>query len=206
VKTEIIKVDPVNPDKKILKKAAAVIKKGGFVAFPTETVYGLGADYLNKKAIHRLYKVKSRPRNKPFTVHISNFDALINLSCEIAPFSKHLINRFWPGPLTLILNTKSGEKIGIRMPSNKVAVEFISLCSNPIVAPSANISGKNPPRNAEDVLEDLNGRIDLLLNGGETEVGIESTVVDASVFPYKVLREGAISKSQIADVGREVQV
>jgi L-threonylcarbamoyladenylate synthase len=206
MKTEIIKVDPVNPDKEIMNLAAAVIKKGGFVAFPTETVYGLGADYLNEKAIQRLYEVKDRPKGKPFTVHISNFDALIKLSCEVSPFAKHLIDRFWPGPLTLIFNTKSGEKIGVRMPCNKVAIEFISSCSNPIVAPSANISGKNPPRNAEDVLEDLNGRIDLLLNGGETEVGVESTVVDVSAFPYKVLREGAIYKSQIADVGKKAQV
>lgn len=205
MQTEIIKVDTQRPDKDVLKRAAIVIKKGGLVAFPTETVYGLGADYLNKKAIQRLYRVKKRPKDKPFTIHISNLAELVKLSCEIALFSKHLMERFWPGPLTLILKTKTGEKIGFRMPRNNLALEFISACSTPIVAPSANISGREAPCNAEDVLKDLNGKIDLLLDGGGTDIGIESTVVDASAFPYKVLREGAIHKSQIADVGRELQ-
>ena len=203
--TEIIKVDAKNPDKDVLKRAVAIIKKGGLVAFPTETVYGLGADYMNKKAIQKLYKVKKRPKNKPFTIHISNLAELDKMSCEISLFLKHLIERFWPGPLTLILKTNSGEKIGIRMPRNRLALEFISMCSNPIVAPSANISGRRPPRNAEDVLKDLDGKIDLLLDGGTTDIGVESTVVDASMFPYKILREGAIPKSQIADVGRKLQ-
>lgn len=203
MQTEVIKVDNQKPNKDVLEKAAKIIKKGGLVAFPTETVYGLGADYLNKKAIQKLYKVKKRPKNKPFTIHISNFDELLRLSCHISLFSKHLIKRFWPGPLTLILRTNSDEKIGVRMPRNKLALEFISRCTTPIVAPSANISGRRPPRNAESVLKDLDGKIDLLLDGGKTHVGIESTVVDASKFPYRVLREGAIHKSQIADVGRK---
>jgi L-threonylcarbamoyladenylate synthase len=203
--TEIIKVDIYKPHKEMLKKAASVIKKGGLVAFPTETVYGLGADYLNKKAVQKLYKVKERPKDKPFTIHISGFEELESLSCEISLFSKHLIERFWPGPLTIILKTGSGEKIGLRMPRNKLALEFISACKTPIVAPSANISGRKSPRSAEDVLKNLDGRIDLLLDGGQTDVGIESTVVDASAFPYRILREGAIKKSQIADVGRKLQ-
>jgi L-threonylcarbamoyladenylate synthase len=115
------------------------------------------------------------------------------------------MERFCPGPLTLILKTNSGEKIGIRMPRNNFALEFISACGAPIAATSANISGNKPPCNAEDVLRDLDGKIDLLLDGGETKVGIESTVIDVSAFPYKILREGAISKGQIADVGRELQ-
>lgn len=204
MKTEVIRVDAHKPNKKILKKAARVINKGGLVAFPTETVYGLGADYLNEKSIQKLYKVKNRPKDKLFTVHISNFDDFAKLSCEIFLFSRHLIERFWPGPLTLIFKTDSGEKIGVRMPHNRLAREFISECTNPIVAPSANISGRRPPRNAEDVLTDLDGKIDLLLDGGETDVGIESTVLDVSAFPFRILREGAIKKSRIADIGREL--
>lgn len=202
MKTEVIKVDAHKPDKEVLKEAAKVIKKGGLVAFPTETVYGLGADYLNKETIQRLYEVKNRPKDKPFTVHISNLDDLAKLSCEILLYSRHLIERFWPGPLTLIFKTDSGDKLGVRMPHNRIAREFISECTAPIVAPSANISGRKPPRNAEDVLADLDGKIDLLLDGGETDVGIESTIIDVSTFPYRVLREGAIKKSRIADIGR----
>jgi L-threonylcarbamoyladenylate synthase len=205
MQTEIIKVDANRPGKKTLKKAVEVIKRGGFVAFPTETVYGLAADYLNKGTIQRLYRIKKRPKHKPFTIHISDFDELIRLSCEISLFSKKLISKFWPGPLTLIFKTSTGAKVGVRMPRNKLALEFISMCAIPIVAPSANISGKKPPRNAEDVLKDLDGKIDLVLDGGKTEIGKESTVVDVTSFPYKVLREGAIHKSQIADVGRELQ-
>lgn len=204
MRTGVIKVNNYRPDKDVLRKAARVVKKGGLVAFPTETVYGLAADYLNKKAIQRLYRVKKRPRNKPFTVHIAKFDELDRLSCEISLFSKHLMEKFWPGPLTLILNTDSGEKIGFRMPRNRLALEFISACKTPIVAPSANISGRRPPCNADDVLKDLDGKIDLVLDGGETDVGIESTVVDMTILPYKILRKGAIDKTEIKDAVRKL--
>ena len=205
MKTEIIKVDAKRPSTDILKKAAAIIKKGGLVAFPTETVYGLGADYMNKKAIQRLNEVKKRPKDKPFTIHIADIESLYELSCNISIFAKHLIERFWPGPLTLIFPTASGEKIGVRMPRNEIALKFISACGAPIVAPSANISGNRPPSNAREVLKDLDGKIDLLLDAGETEVGIESTVVDVSTTPHNVLREGAISKDQIAGVRSRLQ-
>ncbi len=202
-KTEAIKIDQKNPDKTAIKKAVDIIKKGGLVAFPTETVYGLAADYLNKKAIERLYDIKKRPKNKPFTIHIAGIDALSRLSCRICPFSKELIERFWPGPLTFILNsTKNSEKVGVRMPNNKVALEFILACDTPVVAPSANISGKTPPYSAEDVLRDLGGMIDLVLDGGRVDIGVESTVIDMSALPYRIIREGAINKSRIADVGR----
>jgi L-threonylcarbamoyladenylate synthase len=204
MKTKIVKVNRAKPEKGILKTAAEIIDKGGLVAFPTETVYGLAADYLNKKAMDRLYKVKKRPKEKPFTVHISDFDDLIKLACHMNIFSKSLIEKFWPGPLTLVLRAKSGEKIGVRMPKNKVALQFISECKNPIVAPSANLSGNEPPRKAESVLEDLEGKIDMVLDGGETELGVESTVLDASALPYRLLRRGAIKASRIADIGREI--
>ena len=205
MKTEIIKIDERNPDKDALKKAAGIIKRGGLVAFPTETVYGLAADYRNKKAIEKLCMVKKRPEGKPFTVHISSPSELKKLSCKVSHFSKSLIKRFWPGPLTLIFKAESGKKIGIRMPRNKVALDFISACKSSIVAPSANISGNSPPRRAEDVLADLDGKIELLLDAGQTEVGTESTVVDISEFPYRIVRIGAIDSGRIADVGRELQ-
>ncbi len=204
MKTEIIKIDTQKPDKRILKGVAEIVEKGGLVAFPTETVYGIGADYLNKKAIKRLYEVKKRPKGKPFTVHISRFEQLTKLTCMLTLYSKGLIERFWPGPLTMVFKTASDEKIGVRMPSNRVALEFISECRNPIVAPSANLSGNTPARNPQEVLQDLNGRIDALLDGGQTEVGVESTVLDVSEFPFRMLRKGAIEGGRIADVGREL--
>lgn len=199
MKTDVIKVDINQVDKDVLNKAAGVIKNGGLVAFPTETVYGLGADYLNKNAVRKLYEVKKRPADKPFTILISDLYELIRLTCEVSVLSRHLIERFFPGPLTLIFKMNSGEKIGIRMPRHKFALEFVSACNTPIAATSANISGGKSPRNAEDVLRCLDGKIALLLDGGEADIGIESTVVDVSVSPYEVLREGAISKGQIAD-------
>ncbi len=205
MKTEIIKTDNNNPDKTALEEAAKIIKKGGLVAFPTETVYGLAADYLNKKALDRLSEVKNRPKDKPYTVHISDYDVIGALSCEVSIFEEYLIQQFWPGPLTLILKTETGGKIGFRMPKNRLALDFISACKTPIAAPSANISGNNAPRTAEEVLRDLDGKIEMVLDGGMTEMGAESTVVDVTAFPYRILREGAIKKAQIADVGRKLQ-
>jgi L-threonylcarbamoyladenylate synthase len=199
-KTEIIKIDPQRPDKTAIKRAAQIIINGGLVAFPTETVYGLGADYSNKNAVKSLCEVKNRPKNKPFTVHIADLKMLDKLSCKISDPARRLIDRFWPGPLTLILNTKSGGKIGVRMPANKTALDFILACKTPIAAPSANISGNKPPGTADEVLVDLDGKIEAILDGGKTEVGVESTVIDMTIFPYKILRTGAISEKEIAEV------
>ncbi|MBU4377069.1 MAG: threonylcarbamoyl-AMP synthase [Candidatus Omnitrophica bacterium] len=200
VKTEVLKVDAGTSGKEAIKKAAAVIKEGGLVAFPTETVYGLGADYLNENALKRLYEVKVRPPNKPFTVHISDLGILDKLSCEISEKAGRLIKKFWPGPLTLIFKAKDGAKVGVRMPSNKIALDFIAACGTPIAAPSANISGKRPPTDAAEVLSVLDGKIELILDGGKTEIGVESTVLDVSAEPYKILREGAVKKAEIEGV------
>ena len=205
MRTEVIKLEEKASLPEALKKAAGVIKKGGLVAFPTETVYGLGADYKNKKAVERLYKVKDRPKDKPFTAHIANLDELEALGCEIDDSLRKIIEAFWPGPLTLIFKTSRGEKVGVRMPANKFARDFISICGVSLAAPSANISGRRPPRRAEDVLRDLDGKIEMLLDGGPAEIGIESTVMDVSVRPYRILRPGAVDGARIAGVvGRVV--
>lgn len=195
--TEVIKVNPTNPERVFLKWAADILRDGGLVAFPTETVYGLGANYLDAGALERLYAVKSRPSNKPFTVHIADIDVPRALSCEISPRAKAIIDKFWPGPLTLVLAAGNGKNIGFRMPRNRLALEFITLCGVPVVAPSANLSGNVPPRNCADVLKDLDGRIDLVLDGGQTEVGVESTVCDISGESVRILREGAIPAEEI---------
>ena len=196
-KTILLKIDPDRPDKKIISQAACALRSGGLVAFPTETVYGLGANLLNKKAVAKLYEVKDRPENKPFTVHIENISAIKSAGCRITKEAKILIDKYWPGPLTIILAREDGLKTGFRMPANKIALELIKEAGVPVVAPSANISGQTPPTTPDDVIGQLDGKIDILLDAGPTDVGIESTVVDMTVIPPSVLREGAIKKGEL---------
>ena len=171
-RTAVLKINAKRPDKRLIAQAAKKLRSGGLVAFPTETVYGLGANLLNKKAIARLYKVKERPKAKPFTVHIERASAIKKLGCEVTKEAKALIDKYWPGPLTIILKCKDGRKIGFRMPDNKVAIELIRESAVPVVAPSANISGAVPPTIASDVLKQLDGRIDILLDAGPAIVGV----------------------------------
>jgi L-threonylcarbamoyladenylate synthase len=164
------------------------------VAFPTETVYGIAANILDQKALDRLYEVKRRFKGKPFTVHIADMGAIRDMGCAVTAKAKLAIRKFWPGPLTVILKSRDGRSVGFRMPANRVAIELIKASGVPIAAPSANISGKAPPADAKLVLEDLDGRIDILIDSGRTAVGVESTVVDFTVDPPVVLREGAIKE------------
>lgn len=195
--TLVLKVDPVKPDGKLIAYAAAILKEGGLVAFPTETVYGLGANLLDKAAMARLRKVKARPANKPFTVHIANVSQIMRSGCVLDARAKKLAKKFWPGPLTMILKSNKGGTVGFRMPANKVALDLIRVSGVPVVAPSANLSGRKPPKDACAVLADLNGRIDVLLDSGPTDVGVESTVIDMTARPFAILRRGAISESEI---------
>ena len=200
MKTKIIKIDPDKPDKSKIKECAKTLKGGGLVAFPTETVYGLGAIHNNKEAVEKIYSVKRRPTEKPLTIHISNIKSIDKFNCEIPHLVKTLIDKFWPGPLTIILNTKDkAKKIAFRMPDSKIAKALIEYSGEELVAPSANISGNKPPVDAEDVIEELNEKIDIIINAGPTRLAEESTVIDATAFPYRVLREGAISKTKIQD-------
>lgn len=199
-KIKLLKVDPNNPDTGVIEEAARTIRDGGLVAFPTETVYGLAANLLNKEAIERLYRVKRRPKNKPFTIHVSNVDMVREMAPDISAPAGRLIDKFWPGPLTIILNSKDREKVGFRMPANRIALSLIEKSGVPVVAPSANISGNRPPRSADEVLEDLDDGIDIILDGGLTEIGVESTVIDATAPAYKILREGAVSENQLKEV------
>lgn len=201
-RVRILKIDPNEPEKEAIDIAADILKGGGLVVFPTETVYGLGANLLDKKAVKRVYKTKKRPSDKPLTIHISKVDTLSEMVGDIPPIARLLIDKFWPGPLTIILNSKDGEKIGFRMPSNKIALSLIEKSGIPVVAPSANLSGNRAPRDIKEVIENLEDKIDMVLDGGPTEVGRESTVVDTTVFPIKILREGAISKSSLKDAWR----
>lgn len=198
--TQILSVDSNNPQIEKIVKAAQVIKQGGLVAFPTETVYGLGANFFDEKALKRLHEVKRRPQNKPFTVHIADEEDLKRFECEISPFADKLISQFWPGPLTLIFNTKKSGKLGFRLPHDNIARELIRQSGTLIAAPSANISGQKPPTNAQEVLAQLKDKIDLVLDAGPTSLEKESTVIDFTIFPYRIVRPGAIASEKIAEI------
>jgi L-threonylcarbamoyladenylate synthase len=198
-KTLLLKVNPQKPETEKVQAAAAFIKKGGLVAFPTETVYGLGADALNAKAILALFKAKKRPLDNPPIVHVENINDVYRLATHVPPKAEKLMKKFWPGPLTLVFKhteivpdvTVAGlDTIAIRMPQHNVALALIRESNCPIAAPSANLAGKPSPTSAKHVFDDLNGKIDAILDGGSTRIGVESTVLDLSVNPPMVLRPG----------------
>jgi len=193
MKTAVLKVNSKN-----ISLAAEILRNGGLVAFPTETVYGLAANLSDGRAMARLCRVKARPKDKPFTVHISDPKVIRKMGCSITKEARALMNRFWPGPLTVILKARDGGKIGFRMPDNRTALDLISEAGFPIAAPSANISGGRPPTTAKDVLKELDGKIDLVLDAGPAAIGVESTVIDMTVRPFRIIREGAISLKSIS--------
>ncbi|MBL7085429.1 MAG: threonylcarbamoyl-AMP synthase [Candidatus Omnitrophica bacterium] len=200
MKTKVVKIDVQHIDLEKIKKAAAIIKKGGIVAFPTETVYGLAADYLNKKAVDRVFRLKKRPKDKPLPVQIQDITYLEKLACDIPVFAYQLMSKFWPGPLTLVLKAEALQRrrtIGVRISDNKIAQSLIKMSRTPLVVPSANLSGEPAGQTAEEVLHTFEGLIEMVIDGGKVELGIASTVVDLSVSPYKILREGVISKKDI---------
>ena len=185
------------------------MKTGGIVAFPTETVYGLGANVFDEAAIRKIFEAKRRPADNPLIAHISSIVQTDELATEVTEIASRLIQKFFPGPLTVVLQkservpaiaTAGLDTIGVRMPKNKSAIELIAACGVPLVAPSANISGRPSPTTWEAVYEDLNGRVDCILQGEPTEIGLESTVVDCTVDPPRVLRPGAVSIEQLRDV------
>ncbi|MDI9645812.1 MAG: L-threonylcarbamoyladenylate synthase [Archaeoglobales archaeon] len=202
MKPRIIKTNAEKPGEEILE-AAEYIKQGKLVAFPTETVYGLGADALNEKAVRRIFEVKGRPADNPLIVHVSRIEQIYEIA-EPNDVAEELIEKFFPGPLTLVMKNKKVPKIvtagletvAIRMPNHKVALKLIDY-SSPIAAPSANKSGKPSPTKAEHVLEDFNGEIECIIDAGETIIGLESTVVDTTVYPLEILRPGGVTKEEI---------
>ena len=198
-KTITLKVDPQEPDVEKIRIAAGLVRRGGLVAFPTETVYGLGADALNPKAVLALFNAKMRPLDNPPIVHVGHAKDVRRLVEDVSPEGMKLMKEFWPGPLTLIFRrskivpdvTVAGlETIAIRMPKHNVALALIRESSCPISAPSANLAGKPSPTLAKHVLDDLNNRIDAVLDAGPTRIGVESTVLDLTVNPPQVLRPG----------------
>jgi L-threonylcarbamoyladenylate synthase len=199
--TDVLRVDPANPDKEMIARAADCLRAGGLVAFPTETVYGLGAHALDRRAIQRLFAAKGRPANDPLIVHIAAVDDMVPLVIDVPSAARELAVRFWPGPLTMVLRRSSRvpdevtaglATVAIRVPSHPIARALIEHAGLPVAAPSANLFSRPSPTRASHVLADLNGRIDIILDGGPTDVGLESTVIDLSVNPPTVLRPGAV--------------
>ena len=206
MQTIIEEINPKNIDINKIKKAAQVLKNGGLVAFPTETVYGLGADALNIVAAKKIYSAKGRPSDNPLIVHIADESTLDLLAVSINASSRKLIKKFWPGPLTLILKksdnvpyeTTGGlDTVAVRMPDNPIALALIKESKLCIAAPSANSSGKPSPSQSKHVVDDLYGKIDMVIEGGDVAIGIESTILDMTSGPYlpKALPSAAIKIS-----------
>ena len=207
--TLIFKVDPTNPDQDTIRRAANILRSGGIVAFPTETVYGLGAVVFNEQAARRVYTVKQRPPDNPLIIHISSLEMLSLVAGDISEKEARLIEKFWPGPLTLVLprnprvpRVVSGglDTVAVRMPAHPVALTLIREVGEPIAAPSANLAGKPSPTTAEHVIQDLYGKIDAIIDGGETLYGIESTIINARTNPPTLLRPGAYPVEEIEQV------
>lgn len=213
--TKVVKVDDNNISKAAISEAGEIIRQGGLVAFPTETVYGLGANALNEEAVKKIFLAKGRPQDNPLIVHISNIKQIYPLVKSIPDAAKKLMEKFWPGPMTIILEktdiipdvTSAGlDSVGIRMPSNKIARELISAANVPIAAPSANISGRPSPTDVERCVEDLDGKVDYIIGGSICRVGVESTVIDCTVYPPCVLRPGGITLEMLRDVDNNIYI
>ena len=208
MKTEILKIDRENIDTDAIKKAANFIKSGQLVAFPTETVYGLGADGINDEACRKIFKAKGRPSDNPLILHISHISMLDNLVEEITDRHRKLFE-LWPGPMTLIFKksdlipdavTAGGDTVAIRFPSDQIARALITEADTPIAAPSANISGRPSPTKARDVYQDMDGIIPVIIDGGESNIGIESTVIDLSGDEPIILRPGFYTYEFLKDI------
>ena len=206
MKTDILKINPFSLEQDYIIKAANIIKSGGLVAFPTETVYGLGADALNPFACAKIFQAKNRPLEDPLIVHIADKQDLFKVAREIYKITLDLIDAFWPGPLTVILKkqeripdivTGGLDTIAVRMPNHKIALDLIKEAQTHIAAPSANLFGRPSPTIVQHVLEDLEGKIDLAIDGGSTDIGVESTIVDLTQDPFCVLRPGGIGIEEL---------
>ena len=211
MQTIIKKVCPEDPKKNIkaIKTAAEILLSGGLVAFPTETVYGLGANALDPSAVNKIFEVKNRPPDNPLIIHISRVKDLKHVAKNISPLAYRLADTFWPGPLTMILpksdiipyETTAGlDTVAVRIPRHKIAGLLINEAGIPIAAPSANSSGKPSSTLSSHVEFDLTGKIDMIIDGGLSNVGIESTVVDITVYPPKILRPGVVTLDKLREV------
>lgn len=204
--TEVLQINPSAPEPDILAYAGDILRRGGLVAYPTETVYGLAAGAFDDTAITRVFHAKGRPHGQPLPVQIASAGEVETLAQDVSPAARKLITDFFPGPLTLIFRrqpivslivTGGGETVGLRMPDHPVALGVLRAFGAPVVCPSANLTGRRASMSAADVLEDLDDKIDLVLDGGPTDDRTPSTVLDVSLQPARLVREGKISRAQL---------
>jgi len=204
--TELLKINPTDPDPDVLARAGAVLRQGGLVAYPTETVYGLAASAFGVDSVARVFDAKQRPFGQALPVQIADPAEVETLARAVPPAARRLIADFFPGPLTLVLwrlpsvsltVTGGGNTLGLRMPDHPVALGVLRAFGAPVVCPSANLTGRRAPMSARDVLEDLDGLIDLVLDGGETADRTPSTVLDLTTSPARLLREGKIRRAEL---------
>ena len=204
--TQVLKIDPLAPDPATLARAGEILRAGGLVAYPTETVYGLAASAFVIDSVARVYDAKQRPFSQALPVQIADASEVETLARSVSPAAKRLIADFFPGPLTLVLwrlpsvsltVTGGTNTIGLRMPNHPVALGILRAFGAPVVCPSANLTGRRSPMSAGDVLEDLDGAIDLVLDGGETADRTASTVLDVTQEPARILRAGKITRAQL---------
>lgn len=214
METRVLKIEENDLNEALLKEAGAVLRAGGLVAFPTETVYGLGGDALNRESSKKIYAAKGRPSDNPLIVHISKWEDIYPIVAEVSEDAKRIAEIFWPGPLTMILpktemvprETTGGlDTVAVRMPSHKVAQKLIEYAGGYVAAPSANTSGKPSPTQAKYVIEDMDGKIELIIDGGEVGIGLESTIIDLTVSPPQILRPGFITQKMLSDVLGDVE-
>lgn len=207
--TRHLRLDADSPDAESIEIASRTIRAGGLVAFPTETVYGLGANAWDKTAVSRIFRAKGRPANDPLIVHIACIGQLAQITREIPPVAQALCRRFWPGPLTLVLNkaesipanlTAGLDTVAVRMPDHEVALALLKAAGVPIAAPSANRFSRPSPTCAQHVLDDLKGKVDVLLDAGSTTIGVESTILSLAEGGPRVLRPGGVSVEALREV------
>ncbi|MEG0132680.1 MAG: L-threonylcarbamoyladenylate synthase [Clostridium sp.] len=208
MKTKVVRLSEKNLDESAIKEAGEIIKSGGLVAFPTETVYGLGANALDPEAVTKIFIAKGRPQDNPLIIHVADYD-IDSYVKNVPGVAREIIKKFWPGPITIILEktdlipdetSANLSTVGIRMPENNIARSLIKAAGVPIAAPSANISGKPSPTDMESCIEDLNGKIDCILGGENSVVGMESTIVDCTTTPTCILRPGAITLEMLKEI------
>ncbi len=213
MKAKLVRTDAERPDERVIEEAGAIIRRGGLVAFPTETVYGLGGNALDPEASEKIYAAKGRPSDNPLIVHIADMEDLYRIAKDVPPQAEILLNECWPGPLTVILNKKDivpdettgGLKtVAVRMPSNVTAALFIRAAGGFVAAPSANVSGRPSPTNVSHVCEDLGDRIDMIIDGGDSVIGLESTIVDCTTSPFTILRPGYIGEERLRGILGEI--
>lgn len=215
IATIVRTTDENHTDRAVIREAASILQAGGLVAFPTETVYGLGADALHEEAAGKIYAAKGRPSDNPLIVHIADEAQLASIVQNVPEKAESLMKAFWPGPLTIIFRksdavpgeTTAGlDTVAVRMPEHKIALELIRASGLPVAAPSANTSGRPSPTEASHVYEDLNGKIDMIIDGGSVGIGIESTIIDVTCEPPMILRPGFITKEKLEEVIGPVSV